>query len=213
MPGSARTREIARDAVRAELSQVVFEMTRTHGFENVTIDDMAAAAGVSRSTLLRYFGSKEEVILSAFDGHSVRFARELQARPAEENDWTALRRGLETALRYYYLENPQGALAVTRFVKSTPALYEKQQASQRGGWRPVFTEALAARAGITGQVPVAVEVKVMAALDCMSVAIERWAASDGELDLLDLLAEGFDALLDLSSDSARPGASRMQRRA
>lgn len=196
MSGSARIREIARDAVRAELSQVVFELTKDRGFENVTIDDMAAAAGVSRSTLLRYFGSKEEVILSAFDGHSVRFADELRARPADEDDWTALRRAVEGVLAYYYLENPTGALSVTLFVKNTPALYERQ-ATKRGGWRPVFTAALAARAGITGTVPVEMEIKVAAALDCMGIAIERWAESDGELDLLGLLAEGFEGLAGL----------------
>lgn len=207
MSGIARTREIARDAVRAELSQVVFEMTRTHGFENVTIDDMAAAAGVSRSTLLRYFGSKEDVILSAFDGHSIRFAKELRARPAAENDWTALRRALEGMLTYYYLENPTGALAVTRFVKSTPALYERQ-ASQRGSWRPVFAAALAERAGITGLVPIGIEVKVAAALDCMGIAIDRWAGADGEPDLLGLLAEGFDELQALTFDPAGSPAVR-----
>jgi AcrR family transcriptional regulator len=201
MPGSARTREIARDAVRAELSQVVFEMTREHGFDNVTIDDMAAAAGVSRSTLLRYFGSKEDVILSAFDGHNLRFARELRSRPAAEDDWTALRRAMEAMLRFYYLENPTGALSVTRFVKSTPALYDRH-ASQRGGWRPAFTEALVARAGLTGPAPIGMEVKVAAALGCMAIAIDRWAASNGELDLLALLAEGFDELQALAPDAA-----------
>jgi AcrR family transcriptional regulator len=193
MSGTARTREIARDAVRAELSRVVFELTRTHGFDNVTIDDMAAAAGVSRSTLLRYFGSKEEVVLSAFDGHAVRFAEELRARPVSEDDWTALQRAMEAVLAYYYLENPTGALAVTRFVRSTPALTDRQE-SKRGGWRPAFTAALAARHNVTGTVPIALEVRVAAALDCMTIAIDRWAESDGELDLLALLAEGFEGL-------------------
>jgi AcrR family transcriptional regulator len=191
-----RTRAIARDAVRAELSQVAFELTREHGFDNVTVDDMAAAAGVSRSTLLRYFGTKEEVVLSAFDAHAVRFADELRARPELEDDWTALCRSLEGVLSYYYLENPAGALSVTKFVRSTPALSERQ-ASKRGSWRPAFTAALAARAGITGTVPVGLEVTVAAGLDCMGVAIERWAESDGQLDLLGLLAEAFDAIASL----------------
>jgi AcrR family transcriptional regulator len=208
MAERSRTRAIARDAVRAELSQVAFELTREHGFHNVTVDDMAAAAGVSRSTLLRYFGSKEEVVLSAFDDHGVRFAEALRARPPEEDDWTALCRSLEAVLEYYYLENPAGALSVTKFVRSTPALSERQ-ATKRGSWRPAFTAALAARAGIEGEVPVGLEVRVAAGLDCMGIAIERWAESDGELDLLGLLAEGFAALASLGV-AGSPGRTATQ---
>ncbi|MFF7984149.1 TetR/AcrR family transcriptional regulator [Streptomyces sp. NPDC007901] len=40
---------------------------RRECFEKVTVNDLAAAAGVSRSTFLRYFGSKEDVVLSAVD--------------------------------------------------------------------------------------------------------------------------------------------------
>ena len=64
---AANTREIARAAVRAELGQVAFELFLREGFDKVTIDDLAAAAGVSRSTFLRYFGTKEDAVLSAFE--------------------------------------------------------------------------------------------------------------------------------------------------
>ncbi|MDT3439260.1 MULTISPECIES: TetR family transcriptional regulator [unclassified Pseudofrankia] len=47
------TRGITRAAVRARLGQVAVELFRRGGFENVTINDLAAAAGVSRDTFLR----------------------------------------------------------------------------------------------------------------------------------------------------------------
>ncbi|MFD8963850.1 TetR/AcrR family transcriptional regulator [Streptomyces sp. NPDC059568] len=43
------TRDIARAAVRAELAQVAFDLFRREGFDRVTVNDVAAAAGVSRS--------------------------------------------------------------------------------------------------------------------------------------------------------------------
>lgn len=82
MTGAARTntRDIARAAVRAELAQVAFELFRREGFDKVTLDDLAAAAGISRSTFLRYFGTKEDAVLGAFEGQDRKVADALQAR-------------------------------------------------------------------------------------------------------------------------------------
>lgn len=194
-----RTRRVARAAVRADLAQVAFDLTRQRGFHNVTVDDMAAAAGVSRSTLLRYFGSKEEAVLSAFDAHAVQFADALRDRPADEDDWTALRRALE-GVADYYLQDPTAALAFTQLLLDTPALSGRQLEKQHS-WRPALTSALAERAGLPEPVPVAMAVKVAAAVGCLNVAVERWSASDGQLDLVELLDEGFDALASMRTSS------------
>lgn len=203
MSAPAHTRTIARDAVRAALSQTAFELARERGFDKVTVDEMAAAAGVSRSTLLRYFGTKEEAVLSAFDDHAMGFAEELRARPADEDHWTALRRSLEGVVPFY-LQDPPAALAITQFILSTPALHSRH-AERRHGWRPILTAALAERAGLSGRPPVRLAVLAAAALDCMDIAVAHWADSDGQDDLGMLLAEGFDTLASLPSSSAASG--------
>lgn len=57
--GSAATREAILDATDRLLA--------SRGFRKVTIDDIAAEAGVSRRTVYMYFPSKEEVGLSSID--------------------------------------------------------------------------------------------------------------------------------------------------
>ncbi|UUU29794.1 TetR/AcrR family transcriptional regulator [Streptomyces sp. CA-210063] len=89
--GRAKTRAIARTAIRAELAQVALDLFLREGFDKVTPDDLAAAAGVSRTTFRRYFGSKEEAVLSVLDAHGRQVADAVRARPADEGDWTALR--------------------------------------------------------------------------------------------------------------------------
>lgn len=201
MSAPAHTRTIARDAVRAALSQTAFELARERGFDHVTVDEMAAAAGVSRSTLLRYFGTKEEAVLSAFDDHAMGFAEALRARPADEDHWTALRRALEGVVPFY-LQDPSKALVITRFVLNTPAL-QSRQVERRHSWRPILAAALAERAGLgDGRLPVRLAVLVAAALDCMDIAVAHWADSDGEDDLGMLLAEGFDTLASLGAGAA-----------
>ena len=91
--------------MRGELSVAAYELVVEKGFENVTVDDMAAAGGVSRSTFLRYFRTKDEAVLIALETHVRRMADALRARPAEENDWTALRQAIEAFLKPIYLKD------------------------------------------------------------------------------------------------------------
>ena len=137
------TRDIARAAVRAELAEVAFDLFRREGFDNVTIQDLAEAAAVSRSTFLRYFGSKEDAVLDAVDARGDQLADALRARPAEEDDWTAIRRALDTVIEPYH-QDPVKALAMTRLIMGTPALWARQMEKQHG-WRPALAEALAGR--------------------------------------------------------------------
>jgi AcrR family transcriptional regulator len=191
-PPTARnnTRAIARAAVRAELSQAAFELARAKGFNNITVDDMAAASGVSRSTFMRYFSTKEEAILSAFDAHADWVADALRARPADENDWTALRNAFEAMLPYY-LSDPTGALAITQLINETPALSGGFVELQHS-WRPPLSSALAERHGLDPEAPpITIAVKVSAALDCIQNAVMYWTDSNGTLDLVALVDEAF----------------------
>jgi len=191
--GAARTntRDIARAAVRAELAQVAFELFRRKGFDKVTVDDLAAAAGVSRSTFLRYFGTKEDAVLGAFDGHDRRVADALRARPADEGEWRALRRALDVVIERYH-EDPAGSLETTRLVRDTPALCARHLEKQYT-WRPALSQALAERAG-SERPTLAQSVRTAAALDCLNVALDHWLASDGREDLVELLDAAFAAL-------------------
>ena len=187
-----RTRDIAWAAVRDELAQVALELIRSRGFDNVTITDLAAAAGVSRSTYLRYFAAKEDAVLGALDAQGEHLANALRARPAEEGDWTALRRALDVVIEPYH-RDPVRALEMTRLVKGTPTLCSRHREKQHG-WRPALAQALAERSGPPGQVGVEVLVRAAAALECLDIALERWTGSDGRLDLVDLLDESFASL-------------------
>jgi AcrR family transcriptional regulator len=178
--------------VRAELSLAAYELVLQKGFENVTLDDMAAVGGVSRSTFLRYFRTKDQAVLTALDTHAERLADALRARPADEDDWTALRRAIETVFIPLYLTDRAGALAITRLMLHRPAL--SGGPLERDDFRTPLTRALAERAGVSGPVPIALSVKVAAAMECLHLSVVSWAAADGEVDLVDVLDEAFAVL-------------------
>ncbi|MCD2188605.1 TetR family transcriptional regulator [Actinomycetospora soli] len=56
-------RERKKERTRAELQRHALRLFRDQGWAATTVDDIAAAAEVSRSTFFRYFPTKEDVVL------------------------------------------------------------------------------------------------------------------------------------------------------
>ncbi len=52
---------------RLELQQIAMEMFSAHGYDEVTVDALAAAAGIGRRTFFRYFPSKADALMADFD--------------------------------------------------------------------------------------------------------------------------------------------------
>jgi AcrR family transcriptional regulator len=72
------------------LSWAAISLTVERGYEDVKVEDIAAAAGVSPRTFNNYFSSKAEAIVSRQVDRNRRAADALRARPADEPLWTAI---------------------------------------------------------------------------------------------------------------------------
>jgi len=92
-------RERTRRAVQSELIDIGLALFSERGFEAVTVDEIAAAAGVSKRSFFRYFAGKDEIVLGKIDRQGDQFVRALADRPLEESAWVALRRMFDDAVR------------------------------------------------------------------------------------------------------------------
>lgn len=122
----------------------------------------------------------------------VRDAVHRQLLTPEPDTWTALRHAMDTAIESYR-HDPDASLAMTRLVRSTPALAARQLEKQHGR-RPALAHALAERAGSPDHPAIGHWVRASAALTCLTVTVDQWSDSDGRLDLVALLDEAFAAL-------------------
>lgn len=87
-------RERKKARTRAELQRHALRLFRDRGWAATTVDDIAAAAEVSRSTFFRYFPTKEDVIL--LDDVDPVFEEAFRAIPAGSPLLEALRTCLRT---------------------------------------------------------------------------------------------------------------------
>jgi AcrR family transcriptional regulator len=92
-PSSLRDRQRAQ--VRADIRLAAYRLFAAHGFDNVTTEQIAAAAGVSPSTFFRYTASKEELLLDQVRRGGEAIASLLEQRPGEELPDVALARAIE----------------------------------------------------------------------------------------------------------------------
>ena len=82
----ARTRQAMVDAAR--------EIARERGLDDVTAEDIADRAGVSRRTFFNYFSGIEAVVAAGLAGPLERMADALRRRPAEEEPLVAIHAAL-----------------------------------------------------------------------------------------------------------------------
>jgi AcrR family transcriptional regulator len=87
-----RSRRRARNAIEAE--STALRLFAEYGYSQVTIGDIAAAAGISSRTFYRYFPAKEDVVLAGIRDRLGRVTMALWQRPVDEPAVVALRSAL-----------------------------------------------------------------------------------------------------------------------
>ncbi|MBN6057002.1 TetR family transcriptional regulator [Nonomuraea sp. RK-328] len=83
-------RERKKRETRIALSWAAIQLTVERGWDNVRVEDIAAAAGVSPRTFNNYFASKGEAIAARHVERAHAIAAELRVQPADKPLWDAI---------------------------------------------------------------------------------------------------------------------------
>ncbi|WP_432830029.1 TetR family transcriptional regulator [Dactylosporangium sp. CA-092794] len=118
----ARKKARTRDAI----ADAAISLFLARGFEPVSVNEIAAAAEVSKPTLFRYFATKEDMVLHRFADHSGEAARVVRHREPGLAPLAALHRhfraGLDRCEPVTGLNDHPEVLAFHRLVFDTPSL-------------------------------------------------------------------------------------------
>ncbi|MDI3419560.1 TetR/AcrR family transcriptional regulator [Streptomyces luteolus] len=89
-------RERKKLKTRSAIRSATYELIAAQGYEATTVEQIAAAAEVSPSTVIRYFPAKEDIVLGAEYEQPLEAA--LRSRPADEPVLTSLRYAIKAQL-------------------------------------------------------------------------------------------------------------------
>ncbi|MGN9786088.1 TetR family transcriptional regulator [Nonomuraea sp. ZG12] len=183
-------RERTRRAVAAEVTEVALRLFAERGFDAVTVDDIARAAGLSKRSFFRYFPAKEDVVLGGIDFMGGEIAEQIARRPGREDAWQLLHavlRGWEQRI-----DAERQALERLRLVEATPALRAGFHAKREEA-RAQIADALLARPGL-GLDRFTADLLTTAAGAALDSVSRAWADSGPETDRLALVDRAFALL-------------------
>ncbi|WP_161557861.1 MULTISPECIES: TetR family transcriptional regulator [Micromonospora] len=138
---------------RQEVEAAAVELFLAHGFEQTTVDDIAAAAGIGRSTFFRYFRTKADILWLPFDDHLKHLTASLAERPLAEPLTTAIIRGVMQAMRES--GDPRGVW-LRRFVAQEEQALQELESVRWSRWAAVVADFAAKRlSGVRGELAAA----------------------------------------------------------
>ena len=181
-----------RSTTRDHITHVALELFATRGFDDVSVDDVAHAAGISRRTLFRYFSSKNAIPWADFDASLTNLRDLLNAVPHDVPLDAALRSALLEFNSFDESETPRHRRRM-QVILQTDAL-QAYSMTMYAGWRGVIAAFVARRLDTkpTALVPQTVAWTV---LGVALTAYEQWLA-DETVSLPDALGEAFDIVRD-----------------
>ena len=174
-PGLRERKKLATwRAIRATALQLFDE----RGFDAVSIDEIVAAADVSRTTFFNYFSGKEAVVFDPDPEEPGQWRAMLAARPEDEPVWESL-----TAVLLGYTERTADRIVIRKRLRDASPALAQGASDRRDRFYAELREWAAGRAD--DELRGALQVNVAAA--AVSTAYDRWDGDEPVTVLLDLM--------------------------
>ncbi|ORX12936.1 mycofactocin system transcriptional regulator [Mycobacterium szulgai] len=179
-----------RSTTPHHISNVAIDLFAARGFDEVSADDVAQAAGIARRTLFRYYASKNAIPWGDFDTHLTHLRELLNQVDPQVALSEALRDALLAFNTFDACETIRHRQRM-RVILQTPEL-QAYSMTMYAGWREVIAEFVARRTGAktTDVIPQTVGWTL---LGVALSAYEHWLSDEG-VPLEQALGDAFDVV-------------------
>jgi AcrR family transcriptional regulator len=184
-------REQTRAVVRSLLARTALELFAANGYDNTTVDDVAAAAGVSRRTLFNYFRNKEDLALSSLSEQGELIAARFAERPTDEDVWESLRAAFQVLAEID--TTPERRLELVKLLFGNETL-RAGHAEKQARWQDLLAPLIEPRLPESQHRNLEARAIAAAAITCLQAANEEWARLDGKAEIFDLYDTAVHAI-------------------
>ncbi|MDP4503396.1 TetR/AcrR family transcriptional regulator [Nonomuraea turcica] len=184
-------REQTRNVVRSLIARTAIELFAAKGYDDTTLDEVAAAAGVSRRTLFNYFRNKEDLALGGLSEQGELIAARLAERPADEDVWASLRAAFQVLEEIEM--TAERRLEMITLLFGNDAL-RAGHAEKQGRWQELLAPLIEPRLPDSDRRALQARAIAAAAITCLQAANEEWARLGGQVDLFDLYDAAVGAI-------------------
>jgi AcrR family transcriptional regulator len=189
-------RERKRRETRADLSLAALRLCVQRGWDNVTVDDVAAAANVSPRTFRNYFSTKAEAVAAGHLERMLRVADELRARPAGEPLWIAIANSVAAqfeppAHKSEHLRDAARWLERIRFILTEPSIRGEVLKASAAAQVPL-AEVIAERVGARHGKELYPQVAAAVVTATVETVLDRWLRDGPSGSIVPLLRKAFE---------------------
>ncbi len=173
---------------RGRLEQAALELYGERGFENTTVAEIAARAGLTERTFFRHFADKREVLFGGAGQLDELLAGAVAEAPAEATPIQAVTAGLDAVARV--LTERRDFARLRQPIITANAELRERELIKLASWASQLADALRARGVDLPTATLASEIGIAV----FRVAFQRWVDDAGTPDLSDLIRASLSEL-------------------
>jgi AcrR family transcriptional regulator len=175
--------------VRDDLTVAAIELFATRGYDDTTVDEIAARAGVARRTFFRHFRAKEDAVFPDHDAYLTRIEAFLDAASTADAALDVIVRAAHLVLAMY-ADDPPTAVRRYELTRRVEPLREREiTASSR--YQRLFAQYLHRRSGGAEEARLRDEVAAAAVVATHNQVLRQWLRAGGTGDPHPRLDEAF----------------------
>ncbi|MFI7122746.1 TetR/AcrR family transcriptional regulator [Amycolatopsis sp. NPDC049868] len=189
-------RERKRLETHRALATTAVRLVAERGLDQVTVEDISAAAGVSPRTFFNYFASKEDAVVIAYADSAERTQRTIDKFLATPKE-VSTPRAFVDALKEDFAqvdENREEWLGRMKAIQENATLHSRAVAMHHDTIAPLI-EAIARRTGVDPKAELYPTLLLSTLGGAVNAVLMLWYQHDGRVSALDLLDDAVELLL------------------
>ena len=182
-------REIKQLRVRTTLIEQAMHLFAERGYDAVTVDEIAAASGISRRTLFRYFPTKSDIVF-AWTGIMTDVLRDMVGQASRSNrPGPSMCHAFATVIERAG-PTPEESYTLVKLIEQSPAL-RQHSLRKYAAWEESIITAWRGHLPKGADHSLAARVLARSSVAAFRSALDEWLHLGGEEPLLPLLQRAF----------------------